>query len=265
MKTSLQRTVVAFLLDRTGSMQSCKAATIEAFNGYLEGLKQGPESKLIEFTFLQFDSQSLDKICVAEELGNVRPLDDATYQPRASTPLIDAAYKTIKAVEAALAKREDEPKVVICIQTDGFENASTEYTMPQLNVLIKEKVKSGWQFVFMGAGIDAYAQSGQMGIAAVSTASYNRESPRAARAAFAAMAENTREFSSGRRMHAEFDMRQRVASGDAYADHYLNADGTAKNAPPDPASAKAQPLPPVPPRPISRPGTAPAVVDDFTL
>ncbi len=54
--------------------------------------------------------------------------------------------------------------MVICIQTDGLENASTEHTWAELNLLIKEKAKLGWQFNFMGAGIDAYEQGRQMGI-----------------------------------------------------------------------------------------------------
>src|SRR5262247_4061670 len=120
-----ERTVVTFLLDRTGSMQSCKEATIEAFNAYLAALRTGDEPAAIEFTFLQFDSVSLDKICVAEDIHGVKPLTARTYEPRAATPLVDAAFKTIKAVEYALTKRSDKPKIVICIQTDGFENAST--------------------------------------------------------------------------------------------------------------------------------------------
>jgi hypothetical protein len=74
---------------------------------------------------------------------------------------IDAAYKTIKAVEKSL--NGSNPKVVVCIQTDGHENASTEHTWDELNALIKEKSAAGWQFNFLGTGIDAYDTGAHMG------------------------------------------------------------------------------------------------------
>src|SRR5215207_8666179 len=129
-----QSTLVTFLLDRTGSMQSIKDDTIGAFNAYLATLKKGGDG--IEFSFLQFDSISIDKVCVNRPVAEVAPLTDETFEPRASTPLIDAAYATIEAVGEAVAKREAMPKVVICIQTDGLENASTEHTWAELNLLI---------------------------------------------------------------------------------------------------------------------------------
>ena len=210
----MTQTIVTFLLDRTGSMQSCKAATIEAFNAYLDTLKRNSEG--IEFSFLQFDSQSLDKICIAESPGKVAFLTDATYQPRASTPLIDASYKTIKAVETALEKRDDAPKIVICIQTDGYENASTEHTMPELNLLIKKKTAEGWQFVFMGAGIDAYAQGRHMGVPPASTVSYDHASAPRTRAAFKASAENTVGYARSAMPSPAFSDRQRKDSGDSF-------------------------------------------------
>ncbi len=112
------RTLVTFLLDRTGSMEAVRGDTIGGFNTYLDTLK-GDGSADVAFTLVQFDSMSIDKICVAEPVARVAKLTRDTYQPRASTPLIDAAYKTIEAVEASLVSRPAE-KVVICIQTDGM-------------------------------------------------------------------------------------------------------------------------------------------------
>lgn len=227
----MQRTLVTFLLDRTGSMSFCKEATIEAFNGYLDALKTGDPAE-IEFTFLQFDGVSLDKICVAEDLAKVKPLTDKTYEPRASTPLIDAAFKTIKAIEAALTKRDDKPKIVVCIQTDGFENASTEHTMAELNALIKEKIALGWQFNFMGAGIDAYAQGKQMGIMPEATVAYNRSDRHATKMAFAASAGHTRSFAAGMSMNTHYNAGDRMAAKDEYAppDLQKKPDLTAKSA-----------------------------------
>ena len=97
-------------------MQSIKDDTIGAFNAYLGTLQK--KGGGIEFSFLQFDSISIDKICVNRPVAEVAPLTDETFQPRGSTPLIDAAYATIEAVGEAVAKPK-APKVVICIQTDG--------------------------------------------------------------------------------------------------------------------------------------------------
>lgn len=210
----MTQTIVTFLLDRTGSMRSCKDATIEAFNAYLDTLRKNPEG--IELSFLQFDSRSLDTICIAESPNKVAFLTDETYQPRASTPLIDAAYKTIKAVEAALARRDDTPKIVICIQTDGYENASTQYTMPELSLLVKEKTALGWQFVFMGAGIDAYMQGTQLGIATSHTMSYD-QSRKHTVAAFQASAENAVRYAQGAAAGAAFSSKQRSDAADAFA------------------------------------------------
>jgi hypothetical protein len=165
-----QRTLVTFLLDETGSMQSIKDDTVGGLNSYLASLKA--ESAPIDFTLIKFDSRRIEKVCVAVPVAQVKELDAASYQPGASTPLIDAAYKTIKAVEKSL--NGGDPKVVICIQTDGHENASTEHTWDELNALIKEKSAAGWQFNFLGTGIDAYDTGSRIGVAAMATMASGR-------------------------------------------------------------------------------------------
>ncbi len=211
-----ETTLVTFLLDRTGSMQSIKDDTIGAFNAYLGSLKKNGGG--IEFSLLQFDSISIDKICVNKPVAEVAPLTDETFQPRASTPLIDAAFKTIEAVAKAVAQRDVTPKVVICIQTDGQENSSTEHSWAELNLLIKEKAGLGWQFNFMGAGIDAYEQGRQMGIPAAATVSYDKASRQATVGAFAASAENTAAFARGEAPTVAFSSAQKRAAGDRFAE-----------------------------------------------
>jgi hypothetical protein len=209
------RTLVTFLLDRTGSMESVRDDTIGGFNTYLDTLK-GDGSANIEFTLVQFDSMSIDKICVAVPVAQVERLTRDSYQPRASTPLIDAAYKTIEAVEASLASHPAE-KIVICIQTDGHENASTEHSWNELNALVKEKAAKGWQFNFMGVGIDAYDQSARMGIAPAATVAYNHRDAQATRAVFAASAENARDYAAGARPTSVYCEKQKRAAGDIFA------------------------------------------------
>lgn len=209
-------TLVTFLLDRTGSMQSIKDDTIGAFNAYLSTLQK--DAAGIEFSLLQFDSISLDKLCVNQPVAEVAPLTDETFQPRGSTPLIDAAHATIEAVGEAIAKRGIDPRVVICIQTDGHENASTEHTWEELNLLIKEKSALGWQFNFMGAGIDAYQQARQMGISERATVSYDKTSAHASARAFEASAENIVRYAKMEADEIVFSMDQKADAGDTFVD-----------------------------------------------
>jgi hypothetical protein len=159
---------------------------------------------------------SIDKVCVAEPVTKVAKLTRETYQPRASTPLIDAAYKTIEAVEASLVTHPAE-RIVICIQTDGHENASIEHSWNELNALVKEKAAKGWQFNFMGVGIDAYDQGARMGIAPAATVAYDHRDPAATRAVFAASADNAREYALGERPNSVFCETQKRAAGDVFS------------------------------------------------
>lgn len=215
--TPKHNTLVTFLLDRTQSMSKCRDETIEAFNTYLKSLKEDKGDGFnVEFTFLQFDSISLDKLAVAEPVKNVAPLNTKTFVPRGMTPLIDACVKTIKAVESALTKRDDKPKVVVCFQTDGEENCSHEYKWHDLNTLIKDKTAEGWEFVFMGAGIDSYVQASMMGIGHANTVSYDHLSGAATTASFAAAASNTRGFGTGAKMNMAYTAHQKMQSGDKF-------------------------------------------------
>jgi uncharacterized protein YegL len=211
----VEKTLVAFLLDRSGSMSACRDATIEAFNGYLSTLQDRALGENdIEFTFLQFDDQSLDKIYGGAPIGEVRPLNRETFVPRGGTPLIDAAYEMIRSVERLVIEAPGNPKVVICIQTDGQENSSRKYTWFSLNELISAKRALGWQFNFMGVGLDAYRQSQAMGIGLQSTMSYNIHDRDNTMAAFRAVGMNTASFASGAVATTGYTAAQRLDSGD---------------------------------------------------
>jgi hypothetical protein len=82
-------TIVSFLLDRTGSMETIKDETIGGFNAYLDALER-EAGDLVVFTLLQFDSQSIDTLYARAKLSEVQRLTPESYQPRAYTPLIDA-------------------------------------------------------------------------------------------------------------------------------------------------------------------------------
>lgn len=210
-KSQKGKTVVTFLLDRSGSMESVKQETISGFNVYLETLKDSGEK--IDMTLVQFDTEGMQKDYVLQPIGTVPKLDETTFKPRGGTPLIDAAYKTIKAVEAQ--EKAKGAKIVVCIQTDGQENSSHQHNWESLKALIAEKTKEGWQFNFMGCGIDAYDQGARMGISRGSTVSYAKDAA-SNRAAFSATASNTASFSAGRSFDTSYSPSQKAASGDAF-------------------------------------------------
>lgn len=245
-----QRTLVTFLLDETGSMESIKDDTIGGFNSYLDSLKSA--GALIDFTLVKFDSRRIEKVCVAVPIAQVAELNTSTYTPGATTPLIDAAYKTIKAVEQSLNGKN--PKIVVCIQTDGHENASTEHTWDELNALIKEKTAAGWQFNFLGTGIDAYDTGARMGVAAMSTMASSLQ-PEKVRRSFAEMGAASADFATGRASNTSLSMRARAASGDQ---HYERVFGN-----PQPTPSLLQPTTPSLRQARSR--AIHKAVDDFSL
>jgi hypothetical protein len=210
------KTLVTLLLDRSGSMQSVRDDTVGAINAWLGELRR-TETEM-RFSLVLFDEHhgkmDLQKLHVAVPVKDVQDLRNEEFQPRGSTPLIDAACATIRAVRESIEGRDDV-KVIFAIQTDGHENASRENGWEGLRALIAECEKAGWQFTFMGCGIDAYGQGARMGIRSENTVSYGADQA-ATLATFAATAENTRLYASGARADVSYTREQKIRSGDRF-------------------------------------------------
>ena len=160
-------TLVAFLLDRTGSMAACKDETIKGFNGYIDKLRKNKNGEM-RFTLTQFDSIAVDIIHDAEPLEKVRKLNNDTYKPRAGTPLYDAIGKTIRATEQSAGSKY---KVLFVTLTDGKENASSEWNEKTIKELIKEKEnKNHWTFVHIGVGANGWDAAHRMSVGTRSAA-----------------------------------------------------------------------------------------------
>lgn len=160
-KATAKKTIrVAFVLDRSGSMESVREATIDGFNEYLSGLKRDTNADY-RFSLTLFDlpttGEGIEKRYVNVPIGDVEPLTVETYVPRGMTPLYDAVCATVKEVEEGVGK--DEP-VLVAILTDGYENSSKEYGLSDLRSLIERLTKRGnFTFTFMGANVDAFAEA----------------------------------------------------------------------------------------------------------
>jgi uncharacterized protein YegL len=157
-------TEIIFLLDRSGSMGGLENDTISGFNGFIENQKKLDGKTLV--TGVLFDDQ-YEVIWNAAEAKNVR-LTAEEYYVRGCTALLDAVGKTILDVGYRLSKtiEDDCPgRVIFVITTDGFENASREFTYGKVKELIKhQQEKYNWEFIFLGANIDAEREADNLGI-----------------------------------------------------------------------------------------------------
>ena len=157
------------LLDRSGSMSGWQNDVIGGFNSFIK--EQQSEKDECSVTLVQFDGQDpYEKILDAEKLESVQKLDASVYSPRGNTPLLDALGRLIKSAEKRNTKTPED--VLVWVFTDGLENASQEFTSTQIKELVEEKEKEGWTFMFMGAGIDSYAISNDLGFASRNTSHF---------------------------------------------------------------------------------------------
>src|SRR5262249_36614157 len=124
------------LLDRSGSMESCRDITIDAFNEYVMGLRRSDEFDA-RLTLTTFDSTSIDTLSHAEAAKSFLELTRQTYVPRASTPLLDAIGHAVADMDK-ITPRADE-KIALVILTDGHENASTEHTKETIRKLLADR------------------------------------------------------------------------------------------------------------------------------
>lgn len=196
--TCVTLTEIIVVLDRSGSMESIREATIEAFNGYVQSQMQSEGE--VRLSLVQFDHE-YEEISTNQPISHFQPLSNTTYVPRGSTALYDAVGRTIMQTGQRYAQQPEENRpgcVIFVIQTDGFENASRVYSSKQIHDMISEQTsRYAWQFVFLGANQDAIASAGQVGISPQSALSYDADKA-CTKAAFEALAQCTSEYRRGR-------------------------------------------------------------------
>ena len=170
-------TELVFILDRSGSMSGLENDTIGGFNGMIK--KQKEEEGEANVTTVLFD----DKYQVLHERVNIKDLKDMTskdYYVGGSTALLDAIGSTIKSVnkkQKSLPEEEQAEKVIFVITTDGMENASCHYDRDKIKKMIENKQsKKNWQFMFLGANMDAVSEAGRIGIRADRAVTYANDS-----------------------------------------------------------------------------------------
>ena len=170
-------TEMVFILDRSGSMHGMEADTIGGFNSMIEKQK-ALEGHACVSTIL-FDHESVvlhDRV----GLSKIKPMTEKDYTVRGCTALLDAIGGAIHLIALVhkYARKEDVPEhTVFVIITDGLENASRHYTAERVKQMIeKEKNKYGWEFLFLGANIDAVETASHFGIAQDRAVTYRSDS-----------------------------------------------------------------------------------------
>ena len=167
-------TEIVFILDRSGSMSGLESDTIGGFNSMI-AKQQKEEGEAIVSTVL-FDDET-DVIHDRVAIGEVKKLTEDDYYVRGCTALLDAVGGAIHHIGNVhkYAREEDRPaKTLFVITTDGLENASRHYSFKDVKKLIKRQQKKyNWEFLFLGANIDAIEVAGNMGISRDRAANYN--------------------------------------------------------------------------------------------
>ena len=158
-------TEIVFILDRSGSMSGLEKDTIGGFNTTIEKQKQEEGEAIVSTVLFDNDMEVLhDRV----SLEKVAPLTDKEYYARGCTALLDAIGGAIHHIGNVhkYAREEDRPeKTIFVITTDGYENASHKYTSDRVKQMIeRQKQKYDWEFIFLGANIDAIETARNFGI-----------------------------------------------------------------------------------------------------
>ncbi len=150
---------IVFILDRSGSMQGLEDDTIGGYNSLIE--KQKKEKGEARLTTILFDDE-YEVIHEGKPISEVKPINSNVYFTRGTTALYDAIGKTIKNISQK--QNQNHSKVLCVITTDGYENASIEYTKHHIKDLISLKKEMGWEFLFLGANIDSTTYAKDFGL-----------------------------------------------------------------------------------------------------
>lgn len=178
MKTGFTRIVM--LVDRSGSMGVVREATVSGINEFITAQKAEPGEATIKI--VQFDEHQgalAYETILDAPLKNITPISNDQYTPRGMTPLNDATGRTINELGTELKnlpEGERPEKIMVCIVTDGQENASKEFKKARIKEMIEhQQSKYNWKFTYVGANVDAISEAQQYGIAAMSAMQFTND------------------------------------------------------------------------------------------
>lgn len=208
--TDQNLSLIATVMDRSGSMGHIRQQTIDGFNEFIKGQRELPGAAVIYYT--HFDHE-YEIVHAYKPLGEFPLLTTDTYEPRGNTALLDAVGRTIATVGADLAAKPEHERpghVIFVIQTDGLENSSREYTLERVReMIVTQRNQFGWTFLFLGATEEAMKSGSGLGIAGGQSLHYAGASSQQAFASVSAsvghtrMTGQTREFTDQERSESK--------------------------------------------------------------
>lgn len=169
---STNYTEIVYILDRSGSMGGLEADTIGGFNSMMDRQKKTGEKALVSTVLFDNECEVLHDRLPIDEVGR---MTDKEYYVRGCTALLDAVGGAIHHIANVhkYARKEDVPeKTIFVITTDGMENASRRYSYDKVRKMVKKQEELGWEFIFIGANIDAYAEGQKFGFRKDRTVNY---------------------------------------------------------------------------------------------
>jgi Mg-chelatase subunit ChlD len=159
-------TLIVVVLDKSGSMGSCRDEVTSGFNHFIEEQKKVPGNASV--SIVMFDTVYTTPV-VNIPLERINVLDKTNYTPYGNTALLDAVGRAIRDADVSAGDRQ----VVFVIVTDGQENSSHEFTRTRIKELITERQGKGWDFIFLGANQDAFSEAQGMGVPTANVANYS--------------------------------------------------------------------------------------------
>lgn len=169
-------TEIVFVLDRSGSMAGLESDTIGGFNSMLKKQQKEEADALVSTVLFDHESVVLhDRV----PLKDIKPLTEEDYEVRGSTALLDAVGDSVKHIKNIhkYAREEDRPsKTLFIITTDGMENSSVRFNFREIKKLIEKQKENGWEFIFLGANIDAVEVAEHIGISAKRAVNFHNDS-----------------------------------------------------------------------------------------
>lgn len=164
---------IHFILDESGSMGSCRNATIDGFNEYINGLKNDKNGNKYKVSLTKFEGGNIVNVYSDVHIKDVKPLTTNDYCPCGGTNLNDAIGDTMVNMKKSAPKRKHN--TLIIIMTDGWENLSREWSSDAVAKLVKAQEKKGWTVTFLGANIDSVQVSRTYAIKESNTKSYSTQ------------------------------------------------------------------------------------------
>ena len=200
-------TEIIYILDRSGSMGGLEADTIGGYNSMLA--KQKKEEGEALFSTVLFDDR-IDVLHDRKPIAEIAPITEKEYFVRGCTALLDAvggAIHHIRNVHKYIREEDVPEKTLFIITTDGMENASKEYDYAKVKKMVEQQKEAGWEFIFLGANIDAVEVAGRFGVTANRAVRYECDSAGTMLnfTAMSKMVSRARKCESAAAMSAAFD------------------------------------------------------------